>query len=256
MEEGNGVDSAGEEGAAEEHEEVLLACHVRRVLEESDQVAGGGGFRVRGEGDPAGEELLQQQAEIESGGDGVGEGEQLASAGAATHAVGAVGHPKQEGKAAGGVDQGDEVPDLAAVQGGGGGAGVVGVDVQAEGRRVEEGVVEGDGVAGDGGEGVVGASGVGSGGVGELGEVGGIGEDVGTGDAAHSQELGGERVEGLGVGQRGGKRGGQRQRGEGGGVRSGVAVDAGAVRTGADARELDVAVVGAVDGVGLEDGGD
>jgi len=86
------VDRAGQEGASE-HEKVVLAGHVRRVLEGRVQVIGGGGIRVRGEEDPAGEELLQQEAHVKGGGDGVSEGEQLASAGAATHAVGAVGGP-------------------------------------------------------------------------------------------------------------------------------------------------------------------
>jgi len=145
---------------------------------------------------------------------------------------------------------------LAAVQGEGGGAGVVGVDVQAEGGSVEGDVVEGDGMKSDGGEGVVGAAGVGAGRVEDFGEVGGTGEDIRAGDAADPHELGGERVEGLGFGQRGRKREGQRQRGEGGGARACVAVDAGAVGAVGDAREPDIAVVETVGGVGVQDGGD
>jgi len=103
LDEEDGVNSAGEEGA-EEHEEVVLGRHVSRVFEGRDQVVSSGGVRVRGEGDSAGEELLQQEADVEGGGDGVGEGEQLAGAGDGTHAVEAVGSPVQEGKAAGGVD--------------------------------------------------------------------------------------------------------------------------------------------------------
>jgi len=103
---------------------------------------------------------LEEEAHVESGGHGVGEGEKFPGARAATHAVGAVGGPMQEGKTVGGVDQGDQVADLTLGEGRDGGAGVVGEHRDLERGGMEPGVVEQDRNAGECGEGVVGAAGV------------------------------------------------------------------------------------------------
>jgi len=151
------------------------------------------------------------------------------------------------------VDEGDQVADLALGEGCDGRAGVVGEDVDLEDDGIEPGVVERDAQAGEGGERVIGAAGVGACGIGHVGELRGVGEDVGAGDSGDPEELGSEGVEGLGVGERGRERGRQRERGDGCGVGAGVAMDAGVVGAGADAGELDGTVVGAMGRVVLED---
>jgi len=75
---------------------------------------------------------LEEEADVEGSGDGVGKGEEFACAGSAADAVRAVGGPVEEGEAAGVVGHGDEEAELALVEGGDGGPGVVGVHVEAE----------------------------------------------------------------------------------------------------------------------------
>jgi len=144
---------------------------------------------------------------------------------------------------------------LALVEGGDGGPGEVGVHVESEGVGVEAGEVEGDRAGGQGGEGGVGAAGVGAGGVGEVCELGGVREDVGAGDAADPEALGGEGMHFFGVGEGCGEGRAERERRDGGGVGAGVTVDARCVRAGRDAGEGHVVVVGAVGVVVLEDRG-
>jgi len=250
-----GAEGAVKQGAAQ-HKEVVLAGHVGGVLEGGHQVVGRGRVGVGGHGDAAGQELLKEEADVQGGGDGVGKGEQLAGAGAPADAAGAVGSPVEEGKAVGVIGERDEVADLAAVEGGDGESGVGRVDLDEEGGAVELGVVERQGRGDEGFQRVIGAAGVGAGGAGQVGELRSVSQDVGAGDAADPEELGSGRVEGLGVCEGGGERGRQDERGDGGGVGAGVAVDAGGVGACCDAGELDVVVVRAVGGVGLEDGGD
>mgnify|MGYP000241326096 CR=1 FL=1 len=65
------------------------------------------------------------------------------------HTVGAVGGPMQEGKAVGGVDQGDQVADLALGEGRDCGAGVVDEYGDLEGGGIDPGIVERDGHSGE-----------------------------------------------------------------------------------------------------------
>ena len=125
-----GGDSAGEEGTAQ-HKPVVLSCHVRGVAEGARHILGGQkvGVDVDVERDALGEHLFQEQADVERDGDGIGEGEQLARAGAVTDAVGLVRRPVQRGEAIRMIRQRDEATELAPVQGRGGGTGVVGVRV-------------------------------------------------------------------------------------------------------------------------------
>jgi len=64
----------------------------------------------------------------------------------------------------GGVDEGDQVANLALGEGRGRRAGVIGENKDLEGGEVQLGVVEGDGQAGEHGESVIGPAGVDAGG--------------------------------------------------------------------------------------------
>jgi len=183
VDEVEGGDGAGEKGAAP-HKWIVLTCHVRGIAEGRGHVVGARRVGVCVQRDALVEHLLQEQADVERGGDGIGKGERFARAGAATDAVGLVRRPVQRGEAVGLVRQRHEVAQLAAVQGQGGGAGVIGVHVDAQGGEVEPVVVGGDG-AGEGPvQGVFGVAGVGACWVRNVVEVGGVGENVRAGDAA------------------------------------------------------------------------
>jgi len=96
--------------------------------------------------------------------------------------------------------------------------------------------VEGDAVGEGAGKGVFGPAGVSTGGASDVGQVGGVREDVRSGDAADPEELGGEGVQGFA----GGEGVVERQGGEGVRVGFGGAMDAGGVGAGGDARKLDL----------------
>jgi len=97
----------------------------------------------------------------------------------------------------GGVDQADEVADFALGAGRADGAGVEGKHGDLEGGGMEPGVVERDRHAGECGERVVGAAGVGARRIGHIGELRGVGQDVGAGNAADPEKLGSQRCEGT-----------------------------------------------------------
>jgi len=150
---------------AASHKEVILAGHVFGVLQGPDEVVGRRRVRVRAHEPSAGKELLQEEADIEGGGHGVGEGEELAGAGSPADAVGALGRPVQQREPAGGVAEGDQIASLGPGEGQDRGAGVIGEDGDLEGGEVQLGIVEDDGQAGERGERVIDAAGVGAGGV-------------------------------------------------------------------------------------------
>jgi len=116
--------------------------------------------------------------------------------------------------------------------------------------------VEGDRPVGQDGEGIVGAARVERGWVGAVDELSGVGQDFGAGNAADSEDLCGEGVEGGGCGKGGGHGGGSVEGQEGVGVRADVAVEAVGVDVGGDAGEADCVVVGGVGLVLAQDGGD
>jgi len=128
VDEVEGGDGAGEKGAAQ-HKWIVLTCHVRGIAEGRGHVVGARRVGVCVQRDALVENLLQEQADGERGGDGIGKGEQFARAGAATDAVGLVRRPVQRGEAIRMIRQRDEATELAPVQGRGGGTGVVGVRV-------------------------------------------------------------------------------------------------------------------------------